>query len=338
MTKKDKINNDSKNSYFWYYHENFKFYFTGFCIAIGIFIILFVLWIISFNSTPQLLSNPKTVNYIKEAAFGDISTWNNENDKPSKIKNTIISAYPILYHIGEKQIPSLSKKYYIMKNEDTKDISINPLIKYLRLPDIKTKAFDSWKIENILFKTATWKYYISIDLNHKKIEIFNTNEEYIEQGKEFSEKEIKKYIKSELSNLWLSLKYYWDPIIKQDLASEATLFYPRIIDEKEIWNWDRQQEWFTVIFDKNQWLITNIYNYDVNSYELSEYKLQKTKKQILETLGKEWNIDTTKKGQEWSIPMEKWKEIFLEQWDYFIPALLFKANANIEKTIITPLF
>ena len=225
-----------------------------------------------------------------------------------------------------------------MKKEDTKDTSINPLIKYLRLPEIKTKAFDSWKIENILFKTATWKYYISIDLNHKKIEIFNTNEEYIEQGKEFSEKEIKKYIKSELSNLWLSLKYYWDPIIKQDLASEATLFYPRIIDEKEIWNWDRQQEWFTVIFDKNQWLITNIYDYDVNSYELSEYKLQKTKKQILETLGKEWNIDTTKKGQEWSIPMEKWKEIFLEQWDYFIPALLFKANANIEKTIITPLF
>ena len=310
MTKKEKINNESKNSYFSYYHENLKFYFTGFCIAIGLFIILFALWIISINKTPQLLNNPKTINYLNDNAFWEISTWDNENENSNKIKKTIITAYPILYHIGEKQIPSLNKNYYIMKKEETNNVSINPLIKYLRLPEIKTKSFEAWKVENVLFKTANWKYYISIDLNHKKIEIFNANKKYIEQDKEFSEKEIKKYIKSELTNLGLNLKYYWDPIITQDQASEMTLFYPRIINDKEIWN-EEKQEWFTATFDKNQWIITDIYNYDVQSYELSKYQLQKTKKQILETLGKEWNIDTTKKGQEWSIPMEKWKEIYL---------------------------
>ena len=62
MTKEVKTNNETMKQYFQYYKKNFKFYFVGFCFAIGLFIILFVLWIISFNSTPQLLSNPKTLN------------------------------------------------------------------------------------------------------------------------------------------------------------------------------------------------------------------------------------------------------------------------------------
>jgi hypothetical protein len=338
MTKKEKLKKESNNSYFSYYHENLKFYFTGFCIALGLFIILFALWVISFNSTPQLLNNPKTLYYLKDNAFWEISTWEIEINQTNKIKNTIIAAYPILYHIGENQIPSLSKNYYIIREWESKNVSINPLIKYLRLPEIKTKAFDSWKVENILFKTATWKYYISIDFNHNKIEIFNANEEYVEQEKEFTDKEIIKYIKTELTNLGLTLKHYWDPILTENSASEVTVFYPRIIEDKEIWSSDKKQEWLNVTFDRNQWIITDVYNYDVQSYELSKYQLQKTKKQILETLSKEWNIDTTKKWQEWSIPMKKWKLIYLEKEWYLVPAILFKPEINIEKNIITPLY
>lgn len=338
MTKEVKTNNETMKQYYQYYKKNFKFYFVGFCFAIGLFIILFVLWIISFNSTPQLLSNPKTLNYLEDNAFWEIWSWENEK-KWNKIKSTIISAYPILYHIWENQIPSIKKSFYIMKNLETKDVSVNPLIKYLRLPDTKTKWFKAWKVENILFETADQKYYVSIDLNHKKIEIFNAIEEYIEQEEEFSEKEIKKIIKSELSKLGLSLKYYWDPTITEESSSEITFFYPRIIDDKELWNSNKKQEWFSATFDKEQWILLNILNYDVQSYQLSEYQLQKTKKDILETLWNEWNIDTTKKGQEWSIPMIKWKYIYLEKDGYYIPALLFKSDTtNIEKNIITPLF
>jgi hypothetical protein len=338
MTKKEKTNNEINNQYFQYYKKNFKFYFVGFCFALWLFIILFVLWIISFNPTPQLLSNPKTLNYLNNNAFWEIWSWEDGN-KWNKIKNTIISSYPILYHIWENQIPSLKKSFYIMKNLETKDILINPLIKYLRLPEIKTKWFKAWIVENILFETADQKYYISIDLDHKKIELFNANKEYIEQEKEFSEKEIKKIIKSELTKLWLTLKYYWEPTISEETASKITFFYPRIIEDKEIWNADKKQEWFSATFDKEQWIIVNIYNYDVQSYQLSEYQLQKTKKQILEKLANEWNIDTTKKWQEWSIPMLKGKYIYLEQWWYYIPALLFKSDTkNFEKNIIAPLF
>lgn len=320
-----------------YYSQNFKFYFTWFCIAIWIFIILFVLWIININKTPQLLNNPKTLNYVKNNAFWEINSWN-ENNETNKPKNSIISWYPILYHIWEKQIPNLDKNYYIIKDSETDEISINPLIKYLRIPEIKTKAFKEWNIENLLFKTGNNKYYISIDFNHNKIEVFNTENYYPENNKEFTEKEIKKYIKSEIEDLWLTLKYYDNPIIIDDNGNELILFYTRIIDDKEVWNSEIQKEWLSITFDKTKWIITNIYNYDTQSYLLSKYPFNKTKKELLESLQKRWNIDTTKKWQEWSIPMEKWKEIYLKQWEYIVPALLFKSNTNMEKNIILPLY
>ncbi|MBR2157922.1 DUF624 domain-containing protein [bacterium] len=43
MTKEVKTNNETMKQYFQYYKKNFKFYFVGFCFAIGLFIILFVL-------------------------------------------------------------------------------------------------------------------------------------------------------------------------------------------------------------------------------------------------------------------------------------------------------
>ena len=336
--KKLKENKKLKNiSYLSFYSNNLKFYFTWFCIAIWIFIILFVLWIINFNKTPQLLNNPKTLTYIQENAFWEISSWDNTNEKTIN-KGMIISSYPILYHIWEKQLPNLEKYYYIIKKWEANNISINSLIKDLRLPEIKTKSFKDWNIENILFKTANWKYYISIDLNHHKIELFNTQNEIPETDKEYSEKEIIKYIKTELNNLWLSLKYYSDPITIEDNKSRITLFYPRNINWIEIRNSENEQEWLSITFDKEKWIITDIFNYDTETYQLSKYTLTKTKKDILETLKNQWNIDTSKKWEEWSIPMEKWKFIYLNKGNLIVPALLFESNSNIEKKIILPMF
>ena len=336
--KKLKENKKLKNiSYLSFYSNNLKFYFTWFCIAIWIFIILFVLWIISFNKTPQLLNNPKTLTYIQENAFWEISSWDNTNEKTIN-KGMIISSYPILYHIWEKQLPNLEKYYYIIKKWEANNISINSLIKDLRLPEIKTKSFKDWNIENILFKTANWKYYISIDLNHHKIELFNAQNEILETDKEYSEKEIIKYIKTELNNMWLSLKYYSDPITIDGNKSTITLFYPRNINWIEIRNSANEQEWLSITFDKEKWIITDIFNYDAETYQLSKYTLTKTKKDLLEALKNQWNIDTSKKWEEWSIPMEKWEFVYLDKGDLFIPALLFKSNSNIEKKIILPMF
>jgi hypothetical protein len=94
----------------------------------------------------------------------------------------------------------------------------------------------------------------------------------------------------------------------------------------------------TIVFDKTQWIIWNIFNYDAQPYQLSKYYFSKTKNDLLENLKKYWNIDITKKYQEWTIPMKKWEYIYLDQWEYMVPALLFKTDTNIEKNVILPLY
>jgi hypothetical protein len=68
MKKEEILENTNTLSF---YSHNFRFYFAGFSIAVGIFIILFVLLFFSFNKTPQLLSNPKVLNTIEKNAFQD---------------------------------------------------------------------------------------------------------------------------------------------------------------------------------------------------------------------------------------------------------------------------
>jgi len=45
--------------YFKFYLEHFRFYFTGFSIAVGIGLAAFLLGFLSFNKTPKIFSNPK---------------------------------------------------------------------------------------------------------------------------------------------------------------------------------------------------------------------------------------------------------------------------------------
>jgi hypothetical protein len=58
--------------------------------------------------------------------------------KAKKSSKTILSSYPTLYHIGEKQIPSLSKRYDILKKIPSNNAKISPLVKDLRIPEIRT--------------------------------------------------------------------------------------------------------------------------------------------------------------------------------------------------------
>jgi hypothetical protein len=45
--------------YFKFYVEHFRFYFTGFSIAVGIGLAAFLLGFLTFNKTPKIFSNPK---------------------------------------------------------------------------------------------------------------------------------------------------------------------------------------------------------------------------------------------------------------------------------------
>ncbi len=117
--------------YLAFYLRNFRFYFSGFSVALGVFCILFVLGFFSFNKSPELLSNPKTLNHTSELAFGNegfkkpttnelMATAYYASDAVERsataLQPRIIAQAPNRYHIGEKQLPKLETNYPILKN------------------------------------------------------------------------------------------------------------------------------------------------------------------------------------------------------------------------------
>jgi hypothetical protein len=332
MKKEEILENTNTLSF---YSHNFRFYFAGFSIAVGIFIILFVLWFFSFNKTPQLLSNPKVLNTIEKNAFQDTFSWTEQ--KAKKSSKTILSSYPTLYHIGEKQIPSLSKRYDILKKIPSNNAKISPLVKDLRIPEIRTNELKWGSIEFISFTSPANNYIIDLDNKLATIDLLNTQEDSTNSKKSYTQKEIKKYIKGELNSLWLNLKYYWEPIISEDTLWYLDIFYPKEINWIPIWLTENQQEGIHARFDLKTWKIFSLINYSIQSYQISEHTLNQTKDTLLKNLQARWDIDISKKWGERSLEMEEWELIYLEKWDYLVPSLLFKAK-RIDRNVILPLY
>lgn len=118
------------------------------------------------------------------------------------------------------------------------------------------------------------------------------------------------------------------------------LFYPRVIDGKEVWNPHTQtQEGMFVSFDLVRQEISALYGFQFQSYELSKYPAVNTLASLLDSVAALGNIDTSKKGEKGSIEMKKGKEIYLQQGDFLLPGLLFEAKDQaIETRFLMPLY
>jgi len=319
-----------------YYSQNIKFYLAGFCIAIWVFLILFLLGFFSFNKTPQLLLNPKVINYIENEAFNEdfnsteIQTEDNKN-------HTILSAYPILYHIWKKQIPDLNDEYYLIKKQDNNNVTINSILKDLRLPEIKTNGIKWSTLNSLSFTSPSKNYIIDIDIEGNTLYLLNNDGNKESSSNALSQKDIKKIIKSELTKLGLPLTYYWEPVFENNLSGYIDVFYPKKIIGFEVRNSENEQEGMYIRFDLEKSNILTLSNYSTQAYQLSKYPFKKSVDELLKILQRHWNIDITKKGTENSLSMKKWKFIYLQQDKYLIPALLFNGEKT-KKNIILPLY
>lgn len=351
--------------YLAFYLRNFRFYFSGFSVALGAFCILFVLGFFSFNKSPELLSNPKTLNYRNELAFGNkgFKTPSANNlmataqytsvitEKKTKEKKTeysfwpsIISQLPNRYHIGEKQFPKLTTKYPIFKKIRWEAPEIALLAKGLRFPDFKSSKLKNVSIQNLEFKASKGDENFFLDINEALLRMSKFPKIYENELSNFptpSDANIKRAVKQQLSQRGISLSNYGEPnITKIPYSSDIELFYPRILDGKEVWNANnRSQEGFELIFSPQTKNIESFYNLNLQSYEVSQYPLSKSLDELLLALEQHGNIDTTKKGEKNSLPMRKGKVILRDQGEYLVPALLFQANnPENKKIIILPLF
>ena len=108
--------------YFKFYLEHFRFYFTGFSIAVGIGLAAFLLGFLTFNKTPKIFSNPKLFTSTWAQAFSDLNSIL-ETQKEENLTWSVFSTLPVItsmswalrflneesYHISEKQIPKLPR-------------------------------------------------------------------------------------------------------------------------------------------------------------------------------------------------------------------------------------
>ena len=345
--------------YLAFYLHNFRFYFTGFSVALGCFMILFVLGFFSFNKTPQLLHNPKTLSYKESEAFWALpkhqikqfastsllaTSLVSEGSKPDPLSllETVdqteipaLNTENVRFYIWEKQIPKLNGEYFIAKTNTGTTIALNWITKALHIPNVSLNKLAKSQVNAIQFTDNNKEYEFSLDLKNDTfwaefIQNENTPDKII-KSESLSEREIKKQIKKQLSSFWLSLEYYWDPRFEknEDESQKVDLFYPKIIDKKEVWNLEtQQQEEMHITFDIASKKILSLYNFKFQSYDLSEYPISREKTQLLaeiETLG---NIDTSKQGKKTAIPMKKWKLVYLQQEDFLIPGLMFEPKTT----------
>lgn len=350
--------------YLAFYLHNFRFYFSWFSIALWCFMILFVLGFFSFNKNPQLLSNPKILSYREPQAFGPlpkaeamimsseiieeipfghrgISASNQARRVWIRWSTIILPNTTIYYHIWEQQIPKLSTNSLVGKIKTWNSIELNQLIKHLHLPEFTVSLLKKSNIDIINFSDRKLGYQFSLDLTKGKFWLekqhfipedkLQKNKDQLPENNNLSDKSIKKSIKKQISSFWLSLKYYWEPNITLDEydTQKVHLFYPKLIDKKTIRDKENlEQEGMFVSYDLQKQEIISLQNFQFQAYELSEYPITKTKKTVLDELSQLENIDNSKKWTSSSISMKKGQEIYLKDWEFLMPWLLFLSTSE----------
>lgn len=350
-------------NYFLFYLRHFRFYFTGFSVALGCFLILFVLGFFNFNAKPQILNNPKLLAYVGPEAFWRLSSPTTNAGDPERLSvahfsdllestsevysgdETILTAANPRYHIGEKQLPKLPSVILVGKNVNSNSSNMQFLSKNIKLPEFSLSPFKKDTITTIDFENDQLDYHFTINLDQGLFSAIKNSAYNSLTGSDvplLSEKEIKKRVKSQISNFWLSLKFYGEPELKQSEHDFHTfeLFYPRVIDGKEVWDPDTNTRLgMQVSFDLENQEIISLYSFQFQSYELSKYPQTKSPSDILESISKLGNINISKNKDEGDIPMNKGKEIYLQKWDFLFPGLLFQAqDAKINTVFLVSLY
>lgn len=184
------------------------------------------------------------------------------------------------------------------------------IAKGLRFPDFKLGALKTAPIQNLEFKASNGDENFFLDVNKillgmNKFPKIAENE--VSNTAQLSDASIKKIIKHQLNQRGISLENYGKPKINTlPSSNDIELFYPRIIDNKEVWKADQKaQEGLELVFNTHTKSIESFYNLNLGSYQQSNYPLEKTANDILKSLEKHGNIDVSKKGGEYSIPMQK---------------------------------
>ena len=246
----------------------------------------------------------------------------------------------------DKQFPKLAIEYPIYKTSWILMWSNTPnqVLKNLKIWDVSFKKFQDLEIVwlNIQQNIENW-YYISFDGDSQTLN-FYPNDTWQAQkfdGKLPSKKQITKAVEKDLKQLWVWTKNYWNAEVDFDHYDEnmwiINVFYPFIIQWKEVWNPDIEERiWMRIAYDLNLQKVVSIDRIDIATYDVSNYPTL-DKSYIEEEIEKWWEF-----FEQWALHENSTIVLFdnmqivyipkYEDWTtYYIPAIKWEVDTNLEK-------
>lgn len=330
--------------YFKFYLEHFRFYFTGFSIAVGIGLAAFLLGFLTFNKTPKIFSNPKLFTSTWAQAFSDIASIL-ETSKEEKQTWSGFSNLPIItsmswalklfneesYHISEKQIPKLPNSTLVAKQAGNSQPEMSTWLKWLHLPALNLTPLKSATTTKLSFSLGTKDF--ELDLANARLNMKNNIEKSLARAWEISESTLKKQIKNQISNLWLNLDHYWDLTIQSNSAYEITVFIPRLFNKLPIMDKNWLREWIYLRYAPASEQIMSLENFSFQSYSVSSYPVNITLEKVFSKLAKQ-GIQKADWKQETSLSIWNWILAYQEKDWFLIPVLAFSKD-NGQAVIIS---
>ena len=328
--------------YFKFYLEHFRFYFTGFSIAVGL--AAFLLGFLTFNKTPKIFSNPKLFTSTWAQAFSDLNSIL-ETQKEENLTWSVFSTLPVItsmswalrflneesYHISEKQIPKLPSFTLVAKQAKNSQPEMSTWLKWLHLPALNLTPLKSATTTKLSFSLGTRDF--ELDLANARVNMKNNIEKSLARAWKISESALKKQIKNQISNLWLNLDHYWDLAIQSSSAYEITVFIPRLFNKLPIMDKNWLQEWIYLRYAPASEQIISLENFSFQSYSVSSYPVNITLEKVFSQLAKQ-GIQKAEWKQENSLSLWNWTLAYQEKDGFLIPVLTFSKD-NGQAVIIS---
>ena len=196
----------------------------------------------------------------------------------------------------DKLFPKLNSEYPVYKSSWIlmRSNTPNQALKNLKIWNVSFKNFQDLDIMSLEMEQSVENgYNIMFDTRNTKLYFYPNSSwkasEYL--GKLPSNKQLLKNVEKNLKKLWVTLKNYWDWIVKIEDFDEnmwiIQIFYPFIINWKTVRypEWD-SQIWMHVWYDLNLQKVVSVVWTDIATYDVSNYP--SLEKNIIESEIEKW--------------------------------------------------
>lgn len=321
LKRRIKEKNKENPSSISYYFHNFRYYFSGFSVAMGIFLILFLMGVINISKfqLPQRMQPLLSQTWVK--AFGDLEQLSHNAQEVLYHDHGLMQPLEV-FSITSKQLPKLPKQLKVLKKVPTPLLSQSVLEKKLNIHGIKLQKYQDYNLYQLNLRESLEGNMLNLDFTNQTASLSIKNQ------KKPTDAQLDKL----LENYGIDMKYYGSLIssslLEEELSNVAQGIFPRKLDGYQVYRLaDRELEGIKVIFNPINQHITTIQDIDLNRYLGSNYPLSIEKKGILDQLKNQWvQIDAPSDASK----LNKGKIVYVVYQNYLLPALHFSASSSID--------